>query len=724
MTSSSSKAPDLRQLAEAAGIAVDWRDAQNRHRTVSDEVLVPYLAALGLAAETELDRRESLQSLLDRPSRPALTVVQASSRLTLDGVPGAYRIRLENGTSIEGQTHDAGQGRVSLVVPTQPGYHHLEHAGGRLALAVSPGQAPGVADIMGTNARIWGPVAQLYSLRQDNAGLASRASGFGDFTALAQLARAAAAQGAHALAISPVHAMFAADPGRYSPYGPSSRLFVNTAYADPAELFGQAQVSATIHALGLSDTLLKLDAQPLIDWPAATQARQDILRALCDDAYKNSAVPAWHEAFEQFLAQGGETLQHHACFEALHAEHLRTTGSLAGWRDWPQAWRDPNSASVAHFAREHRETLRYHALTQWLATRGLAGAQSAARAAGMGVGLIADLAVGTDPGGSHAWSRQSDLLQGLSSGAPPDIYNPLGQGWGLTAFSPSALRANGYAAFIEMLRAVLANAGGIRIDHVLGLARTWLIPDGNKAADGAYLRFPLQDMLQLTALEAWRHHAIVIGENLGTVPEGFNDAIGAAGMLGMNVLLFERGPSHHGAAPSFKPASQWPRNYLATSTTHDLPTLAGWWAQRDLDWKVKLDLLGPEETEQALRDERHADRRAMHEALAHCGALDASGESDEIVSGQGRAGTPHTSDNPLSAAPVAAMLDFTTRGPQPLALIPLEDILALIEQPNIPGTIDAHPNWRRRLPVSIDALFDQPAARTAVAAITSARSSS
>jgi len=692
---------DLRALAEAVGVAVDWHDAQGRARTVGADVLIPYLAALGFEAESESQREQSLARLRASSSSPTLHVGRIGESICVPGASGAYTIELEAGAgSLQGHAEDAGDGQVRLTLPDTPGYHRLLLGSTACELAVCPTRAPSVDDIAGrTGVRLWGPVAQVYSLRQAHHGRTARAAGVGDFGALAELARRAAAQGADALAISPVHAMFSANPGAYSPYGPSSRLFLNVTYADPLALFGESEVDAALRQFGSAQNMIALDDQPLIDWPAVNMRRHRLLRALYDRAYQDGATPQWHAQLEHFIAQGGQTLARHACFEVLHAAHVRETGQMGGWQQWRAQWRDPEDPAVADFARAHAHDVRFHSFAQWLAARGLSGAQRQACEAGMAIGLIGDLAVGTDPGGSHAWSRQADLLRGLSSGAPPDIYNPAGQGWGLTAFSPFALKRSGYAAFIELLRAVLAHAGGIRIDHVLGLARTWLIPDGNGPADGAYLTFPFQDMLNLIALEAWRHRAIVIGENLGTVPQGFNRTISQAGMLGMNVLLFERDYDGPVKPAPYTPPTSWPSDYLATSTTHDLPTLAGWWRERDIDWKVDLDLLNGEQTEEMLRQQRADDRQAMAHALGLTGPITASGE-----------------------APVAAMLDWTCSGPQPLALIPLEDLLALTEQPNIPGTITEHPNWRRRLPVTLDTLFELTPTRAALAAIQTARS--
>ena len=238
--------------------------------------------------------------------------------------------------------------------------------------------------------------------------------------------------------------------------------------------------------------------------------------------------------FERFVREGGATLREHALFEALHARHS------GNWSDWQEGWRHPGDTAIAAYLDSEAATVRYHLFLQWLTARSFAAAQTAARAAGMRIGLIGDLAIGMDRAGSHAWARQSDLLLGLSVGAPPDIFNPRGQDWGLTGFSPQALVARGFEPFLATLRAALRHAGGVRIDHIMGLMRLWLVPRGAPASEGAYLAYPVEDLLRLLALELHRHRAVVIGEDLGTVPPGFRARLRRAGIAGMDVLWFER----------------------------------------------------------------------------------------------------------------------------------------------------------------------------------------
>ncbi|MFC2972848.1 4-alpha-glucanotransferase, partial [Azotobacter bryophylli] len=292
-----------------------------------------------------------------------------------------------------------------------------------------------------------------------------------------------------------------------------------------------------------------------------------------------------------------------------------------------------------------------------------------------------DLAVGAAGGGSQAWSRQDELLNTLTVGAPPDILNRNGQSWGVSAFSPWGLKRHGFHAFIEMLRANLAHAGGIRIDHVMGLKRLWVIPQGGDQRDGAYLHYPQDDLLRLLALESWRHKALILGEDLGTVPEGFREELAERGILGMRVLLFEQDRQGR-----FHPPPHWPDNALATSATHDLPTLDGWWQGRDIDWRERLQIADTQATEEA-RETRGRERRALREALA----ADGGPEADEVLD---------------SAAMIDACVGFLGHTPAPLVLLPLEDALGLEEQANLPGTVDSHPNWRRRYPGDSATLLD------------------
>jgi 4-alpha-glucanotransferase len=615
----------LRQLAQRAGLISHWQDYRGESRTVAPETLRALLVALEL------------------PCASSAQIAESTARLETENHP---------------PPPPAGEGR----------------GGGERAFSIED---------LAPRRRLWGLSAQLYALRREGDG------GIGDFTALADLSRRAAAHGADAVAISPVHALFAADPHRFSPYSPSSRLFLNPLHVDPAQALGAEAAARVATALGIAPELRQLESLSLIDWPRAARARLAVLRALFDELRAARLAPGSRDPLAAqlrvFRAERGEALEDHARFEALHAHQL-AHGGAGHWRDWPTALRDARGPAVAEFARAYAVDVEFHVFLQWLADRGLGAAHAAARQAGMKIGLIADLAVGTDGGGSHAWSRPHDLLQGVCVGAPPDRLNEHGQDWGLSTFSPRALRAHGHAPFREMLGAALRHAGGLRIDHVLGLNRLWLVPQGARATEGAYLKYPLDDLLRVTVQESRRHRAVIVGEDMGTVPEDFRGRMSAAGLMGLRVLWFQR---DHGL---FVDPSRWPPEVMATTTTHDLPTVAGWWRERDLDWRGRLGIFAADSSEALERKARARDRRTLWDAFIHAGVAqgDPPKEPDRVVD---------------------AAVRFITRAPSKLAVVPLEDLLGLDEQPNLPGTTDQHPNWQRRLPDTVESMLEcSPAA--------------
>jgi 4-alpha-glucanotransferase len=692
---------EIAKLAEAAGLIQDWTDAGGAPKKVSPDSMRAILEALGFPCQSEDQCRDSHARLAEQqvclPPLVTGTVDRPLQLPTGCNFAGKYyRIEFDAGDSIEGQfSSDAAE----LPPIDRYGYHRLLVGDSATMLAIAPPRCFGIEDALlagrqegdPEESRLWGLGVQLYSLRRRGDG------GIGDFTALTTLARAAAAHGAAAVAISPVHAMFSADVNRFSPYGPSSRLFLNALHIDPAGIRGEEALVAAIASIGGDATsrLTQLEQEDLIDWPAAAGLRLKLLRNLYRQFVDNNDD---RSDFDSFRAQAGEALQAHARFEALHAWRL-ANGEDGYWKNWPDALRDPRGAAVENFARQHADEVAFHEFLQWQAARGLAAAQKSARDAGMPIGLISDLAVGADNGGSQAWSRQQEIINGLSVGAPPDLMNPRGQSWGLGAFSPHAMKAKGFHAYIEMLRAAFAHAGGVRIDHVLGLNRLWLVPDGASSENGAYLRYPMQDLLRLIALESWRYRSIVIGEDLGTVPAGFDTQLAQAGLLGIRVLLFQRD-----ATRFFKP-SEWPEQAIATTATHDLPTIAGWWQGRDIDWRARFDLLETGQTEADARQARDQERETLWRALTDAGC--ASG------------GMPAPD---AKAAPLDAAIDFIAATPAPLAMLPVEDALGLPEQPNLPGTIDEHPNWRRRMAKPVETLLAEPEVSKRLALLNRSRS--
>ncbi|MEG3090129.1 4-alpha-glucanotransferase [Sphingomonas sp. PB1R3] len=604
---------DLHARAEAAGLAREWQDAKGQAQCVSDVALSAILERLdtdsGEVTFVSGDRGEGI-SLPDRWH------------------DGPARLTLESG-DVHSVTVHAGK----LPGMSTYGYHRLEQGDRALTVAVAPPRCP--APPAGLH---WGSAVQIPSLREGGGG-------YGDFASLATAAHTLGKAGATALAISPVHALFPVDGARFSPYAPSSRLFRNIWLAPAGEPVA--------------------DHSPLIDWPGAAGERLRDLRLVYD-----RLTDAERATFAKWRRDQGLLLEAQARFDALHA-YFHGRNRAKGWRDWPSDFHDPTGAAVERFAAEHQDAIAFYAFAQWWADRALGEASVAARQSGMTVGLITDLAIGVAADGADSWSRRDELLTGLSIGAPPDPLGPDGQNWGITALSPFAMRRKAFAPFIRTLRAVFAHAGGVRIDHALGLCRLWVIPEGAAADQGAYLSMPFADMLSILRIEAQRANdgrgAIVIGEDLGTVPPGFRDTMARVGMLGMRVLPFERDEQGAFTAPE-----QWDQQAIAMTATHDIPTVAGWWKGRDVEWRARIADRSVEPDEVAHRDEEKA---ALWDTIG--------------------------GEKPLPDAPAAvvdAAVAAVAHTPCPLAIVPLEDLLSLEEQPNLPGTIDEHPNWRRRLP--------------------------
>jgi 4-alpha-glucanotransferase len=647
----------LHTLAEAAGLARLWQDADSQDQTVPDEALATILGALGYPAQSDGQARASLAALqAEALKAPAFLSVDMDEALALPAPLAAAcqaELLLEDGST---RHLTIAQGTLSAIA--EPGYHRLRIEGHELVLAVAPKRCLLPSELPGAGTgKLWGTAIQIPSLHD-------RRSAFGDFGDLRSAVRLFAARGADAVAISPVHAPAAGQSTSFAPYSPSSRLFLNPALAEVPDV-------------------VSTEGGELIDWPTGLSERQQALRA----AYAQLS-PNQRAEVESWAREQGPALRRQALFDALSC-HFQG----AGWRDWPADFRDPEGAAATAFAAEHADEIGFHLFAQWLADKSLAAVQHEAEAGGMAVGLIADLAVGIDPGGSDAWALQGAMLENLTIGAPPDPLGPLGQNWGLTNFSPRGLRQSAFAPWIATIRTALRHAGGIRIDHAFGLARLWVVPAGAAASEGAYLAYPFDDLLRILALESHRAGTVIVGEDLGTRPPGFVEPVVARGVLGMRVLWFERDEDG-----DFIPAEDFPEQALAMTGTHDVATVAGWWRGRDLDWNRRLGRGGGDWQDEEKR--RMADRKALWSTIASGAAMPAQ-------------------DNP--APVVEAALRHLGGTASALTIVPLEDLLALDEQPNLPGTIDEHPNWRRRLSGPLAELLAEPATARRISALVEAR---
>jgi 4-alpha-glucanotransferase len=707
--------PVLRRLADRMGIVHEYLDQSGTEcRETSDETRVALLRAMGLDASTEEAAQDALARLereearrLLEPTRVVRTSALADERVRLrlpaeasGRVAWLLTLESEDGTSVadDGEV-DAATGELSLPLPERPalGYHTL-HAlvrweGGtregaqRLVVVPDGCWLPDDPD-----ARFVGLTANLYTVRSAGDW------GVGNVSSLAELMTWGATVGADFVGVNPLHALWNRGT-EVSPYSPVSRLYRNPLYLDVTE----------IPELAESD-----EARALLDDPV----RQAELRALHESesvAYERVAalqrpvLLALHRAFAdrhraqdtargrayaEYLEREGQGLLDFATFLVLDEVQTEERGAPEWFRRWPSAYQGARTSEVALFREAHAERVDFHCWLQFELERQLEQAARVAREAGMRIGLYQDLAIGTSGGGSDAWAYPQLLLSGVSIGAPPDQLGPQGQDWGLPPLDPRRLREEGYGYWIQLLHGAFRHAGALRIDHVLGLFRQFWIPQGQGAANGAYVRFPSDDLLGILALESHRHAAIVVGEDLGTVPPEVPPALRKWSVLSSKVLYFEQ--DDEGA---FAPASSYDRHALATANTHDMAPLAGWREGRELRRRAAAGFMDDDELETQLADRERMVRR-LRERLAAEGLLEA--------------GDAEVGDAELRGA----VHDFLRRTPAMLVGLALDDLVGEEEPVNMPGlTPEQYPSWTRRQRLTVEELRDDPAVRAALGTI-------
>jgi glycogen operon protein len=678
----------VRTLATQAGLALDWWDVGGHLHAASPETLRALLTTLRLPVGTEAEARDSLARLAAtrdlRPLPASLTVDEGTpGKLRLgagtggrdrwlsivpDDVDGAERtlkVAVDEGVASMAEAADGRRFTArDIGLPELPAgrYHlRLEGVADTTTLTVAPARCflpPSLAN----GGRRWGVATHLYALRRDGD------QGIGDFSALSELAAVAAAEGAAVLGLNPLHALFRQDRDRASPYHPADRRFLDPLYIDVAALGSLGEAPGVRAALqAAAPVFAALHALGSVDYPAVWRAKEQVLRAAFAALANDPATAA---ALETFIAAGGTALRDFTRWEAMCAAHP------GDWHNWPAELRTPESEGVAAFAAAQASDVWFSAFLQFLAVRGLAAAADATRLAGVDIGLYRDLAVGCAPDGAEAWSEQARLLGGASVGAPPDPLGPLGQVWHLPPPDPLAMAADGYRSFGGLLAANMRHAGALRIDHVMGLTRLFLIPAGGAARDGTYLRYDVRDMMGQVRLESTRARCLVVGEDLGTVPPELGTALAASSILSYRVLWFEQRDRH------FLPPGSWPARAAACVSTHDLPTLAGWWDGEDIAERVGLGLLDAAGQAAALAD-RAATKARLLEALRAENLLPA-GDVD--------------------ALPVAEIHALIARTPSALALVQVDDLTGERVGLNLPGTDRERPNWRRRLDAMAEVL--------------------
>ena len=532
------------------------------------------------------------------------------------------------------------------------------------------------------------PTAAAFGASRPNSTpcAASPIGGIGDFSTLGQLIAFAGARGASLIGLNPLHDMFLDDPDQASPYSPASRLFLNPLYVEPTAIPEFATTSAAVARMdepSFKSQLAEGGANPLVDYPKVAELKLAILE-LVWDGFRKDASPERQAAFAAFRAAQGPSLARFCLFQAQREAQGQADPALADWRRWPQPLRDPGSAESQAFAREHAQRLDFFAWLQWVADEQLASLSQQSASLGLSLGLYRDLAVGAGSAGAETWSNPGVVVEGVHVGAPPDLFNPAGQDWGLPAFDPNKLRAEAYRSFIELLRTNMRHAGGLRIDHIMALQHLYWVPAGEPASEGAYIAYPFEDMLAILALESHRQRCFIVGEDLGTVPKGFRERMAANGVLSYKVVFFEWREDE-----SFKGPDEYDPGALATIGSHDLATLRGWWEGNDIKLKADCGLYPSEEEAAAQTARREQDRERFLQALRGAGLAIPDGL---------------TASSPWSPALSMAAHAFLARSGSAIAMVQVEDLANQLEQMNLPGSVTEYPNWRRKLPLSLPEL--------------------
>jgi len=720
----------LDRLASLAGIKESYWDIFGNFHETKPEAKLSILSAMGFDTGSEQALDGSLREFEERPWRRILEpvyvirrngsgiMVPVSLPEALWGEELSWKILLEDGNEISGGFRPSGgefQGmrdidgetvvRLSLMLPGSipEGYHRLSIEGAgtpsRCALIITPHRSY-APPWLKEGKRLWGIACHLYSLRSENNW------GIGDFSDLANLSRITAGFGGTAVGINPLHALFPPHPDRASPYSPSSRLFLNPLYIDVTgepEFQNSHEIRAIAGSEGFIERLARARDAGYVDYPLIGAIKLVMLERM-HDFFAECHPPGTKDDprradFDAFVKEGGEALRRFTLFQALH-EHFEGTP----WTQWPEDYRRPDSGGSLSFARANQRRLEFHLYLQWLAERQLAKTAEACTGAGMEVGLYMDIAVGADPNGADTWSEPDAIVQGTRFGAPPDAFNAQGQDWGMPPFHPHGLREKAYAPFIAMLRANMRHAGALRIDHVMGLMHLYWIPPGEKACQGAYVRYPFDDLLGILALESVRNRCLVIGEDLGTVPDGFRERMAKEGALSYRVMRFERYPDG-----LFKRPESYPELSLATSSTHDLSPIKGHWQGRDLELRRQLDLYDSSKERKADEESYRKDREVLIAALRDQGLL------PEAFPGKNVPG------DETARQLIVAIERFLARSSSQLLKVNLDDLLEEREQLNLPGTVGEYPNWRRKSSAPLEDLMRIPFVNEVIQAVKSER---
>ncbi len=723
VTTAAEKA-DLARLARLCGITSRYWDNQGRRHQTGEATRQALLSAMGVGWENparlreEIQRREALQTRLlppvvtvwlsPAPHLPLMVRLPGPEVPPGLGVAGELVAEDGNRLPVSGrlswpgrprftETPSGWRGEAALRLPPEvpPGHYEVqvevsgpgvrEAGSGRLILAPPAAFLPAC---LAGGARLFGLNLPLYALRSRHNW------GIGDFSDLAEAMDWAGELGAAFVGINPLHAALPGALSDPSPYSPATRLFTNFLYLDLRAVPEMAHCPEARDYLGGTagrSLLRRLRAAALLPYPEVYAVKRDILARLFEVFRQEHGgefpKTARGRAFREFCQHRDRYLHDFALYVALAEFH-----GASDWRHWPEEYRSRQAPAVAEFARHKRQAVEFWQYVQWLASQQLARVRAQARAAGLPFSLYQDLALGAAPGGFETWAFPHLFAQGAATGAPPDAFNPKGQNWGLPPLIPERLRESGYDLFIRTLRANLPPGGMLRLDHVMGLFRLFWIPEAPEVP-GAYVRYPAQDLLAILSLESHRAGTLIVGEDLGTVAPAIRRELARRRIFSYKVFIFERE-----ADGRFRPPEAYPPQSLAATTTHDLPTLAGYWQGEDIALKTRFHLYPQAQMAAADTLARERDRALLLEALATEGLIP---EED----------LPRLAASPELPPEVRwGVLEYLGRSRAALLEVRLEEVFGLLAQQNLPGTLDEHPNWRQKFPFNLEEMRRSPEA--------------
>lgn len=715
---------NVRNLAQAYGIQLEWRDIWGNVHPVTDEMCKALLSAMEVSTDSQADIDKAFEQLQYATVARWLEPVKVASETeatiallinlpqSLNNKSFQWLLQTEGGETQQGefipsQLHHVGD--IELAVHHEKvaryefhlagnlpqGYHRFsiqdQQSGEQVEtlLVITPTHCylpPILQDEPGQPLKkVWGPAVQLYAVHS------RRNWGVGDFGDLVRIVDWCADQGGSMIGLNPLHALYPHNPAHCSPYSPSSRMYFNTNLLNVESIpdFDES-VEARQMALNpeFQEALERLRAEEMVPYAEAGHRKLEVLKLLYQSFCENhwSKQTKRGKAFDAYIQEHGKLLLRFALFHALQERFHKEDNSIWGWPVWPEAYRNPESPAVKEYLESNREQVAFYQYLQWQVDQQLAEAGKRCLERNLGVGLYMDMAVGVDRGGADVWANQHLFAQSSAVGAPPDEYNQKGQDWGLPPMIPERMREEAYESFIAMLRQNMKHAGALRIDHVMGLMRLFLIPPGMPPSQGAYIHYPVDELFGILALESQRNHCMVIGEDMGTVPDIVRDRMSRWGIYSYKVFYFEK--NHDNSYKS-------PEEYLDTAavavSTHDLPTLSGFWQGQDIAVRTELDLYPNHELRERQIKDRVMERMTILEQLEHRGMLPESVNAGPLS-------TPVMTPE-LSTAIHRLVAQTNSK----VFMVQFEDMLQQVDQINLPGTTDpVYACWQRKITIPLE----------------------